>query len=176
MRIGVAVKNGMNFCNRWFQVMKSSVLTFLPYPRDILGRLPEGKTDGVLWNDLSLKVLQGNDHSSMGQLKWSIPKSVDGQNVCVSTQMCPSALVSTCSGKLPAQYCGTLTSFILFWAHFIEFVLPWMNDWLKGCFIEHLLEVPVACKTAAGDCVWWLPRNKCLFTVWLLQRCVNVEW
>jgi hypothetical protein len=69
MGIGVAVKNGMNFCKRWFQVMKSSVLTFLPYPRDILGRLPEGKTDRVLWNDLSLKVLQGNDHSSMGQLK-----------------------------------------------------------------------------------------------------------
>lgn len=65
MRIGVAVKN-MNFCKRLFQVMKSSILTFLPYPRDILGGLPEGKTDRVLWNDLSLRVLQGNDHSSVG--------------------------------------------------------------------------------------------------------------
>ena len=45
------------------------------------------------------------------------------------------------------------------------YVLPWMNGWLKGCFVKHLLEVRVACKTAAGDCVWWLPRNKCLFTV-----------
>jgi len=66
MRVDVAVKNYMNFCKRLFQMMKSSVLTFLPYPRDILGRLAEGKTDRVLWNDLSLTVLQGNDHSSMG--------------------------------------------------------------------------------------------------------------
>jgi len=66
MRIGVAVKNDMNFCKRLFQVIKSSILTFLPYPRDILGRLPEGKTDRVPWNMLSLRVLQGNDHSSMG--------------------------------------------------------------------------------------------------------------
>lgn len=57
MRIGVGVKNDMNFCKRLFQVMKSSILTFLPYPRGILGRLPKGKTD---------RVLQGNDHSSMG--------------------------------------------------------------------------------------------------------------
>jgi hypothetical protein len=64
VRNGVAVKN-MNFCKRLFQVM-SSILTFLQYPRDILGRLPEGKTDRVLWNDLSLRVLQGSDHSSVG--------------------------------------------------------------------------------------------------------------
>lgn len=48
VRIGVAVKNDMNFCKRFFKVMKSSILTFLPYPRDILGRLPEGKTDRVM--------------------------------------------------------------------------------------------------------------------------------
>lgn len=66
MKIGVAVKNDMNFCKRLFQVMKSSLLTFMPYPRDILGRWPEGKTDRVLWNDLSLRVLQGNDHLSVG--------------------------------------------------------------------------------------------------------------
>jgi len=66
MRIGVAVKNDMNFCKRLFQVMKSSILTFLPYPGDTLGRWPEGKTDRVLWNDLILRVLQGNGHLSMG--------------------------------------------------------------------------------------------------------------
>jgi hypothetical protein len=66
MRIGVAVKNDMNFCKRLFQMMQSSIFTFLPYPGDILGRWPEGKTDRVLWNDLSLRVLQGNGYSSMG--------------------------------------------------------------------------------------------------------------
>jgi len=45
------------------------------------------------------------------------------------------------------------------------YVLPWTNDWLKGCFVKYMLEILVACKTAAGDCVWWRPRNKCLFTV-----------
>jgi len=50
-------------------------------------------------------------------------------------------------------------------SHYKIYVLPWPNDWLQGCFVQHMLEVPVACKTAAGDCVWWLPRNKCLFTV-----------
>lgn len=50
-------------------------------------------------------------------------------------------------------------------SHHKIYVVPWTNDWLKGCFVKHMLEVPVVCKAAAGDCVWWLPRNKCLFTV-----------
>jgi hypothetical protein len=66
MRIGGAVKNDINICKRLLQVMKSSVLILLPYPRGIVRRLPEGKTDRVLWNELSLRVLQGNDHSSVG--------------------------------------------------------------------------------------------------------------
>lgn len=65
MRIVGAVKNDMELCKRLFQVMKSSILTLPPYPRDILGILPERKTDRVLWNDWILRVLQGNDHLSM---------------------------------------------------------------------------------------------------------------
>jgi hypothetical protein len=66
MMTGGAVKNDMNLCKRLLQVMKSSMLSLLPYPRDDVGRLSEGKTDRVLWNELRLRVLQGNDHSSVG--------------------------------------------------------------------------------------------------------------
>ena len=66
MRIVGAVKNDMGFCQRLFQVMNSSILTLLPYPRDIIGVLPERKSERLLWNDWILRVLQGNDHSSMG--------------------------------------------------------------------------------------------------------------
>jgi hypothetical protein len=122
MRIGGAVKNDINFCKRLLQVMKSSMLTLLPYPRDILGRLPEGKTDRVLWNELSLRVLQGNDHSLWEAVKLKHSKVWIGKIFVFLYNCAPAHWSVLAAATCQAQYCGALVSFRLFWAHIIKFI------------------------------------------------------